>query len=258
MIESAPAAACSRCGTFVTAESLKLIDAKVYCLTCAVRPDVDYLEAFRLKHWGKRDLWAWLVAIGGALNLLMVAAILIDGSWLEGQTPKASAVTIGTSITSALVAGAFFAGRKWARIGLLANLLASTTLQVVVAEQPFLAAFPGLLIGTLVAVAILGDTRNQLFFKLEVSRGQLRKAWDLYANNSIARMGYMLAILSILIWPLGVVALPLSLVGLSRVAPQAMPPVGRKWQAVTGVIVGGITTLVTLGLVVSFALRPRV
>src|SRR5688500_8794493 len=69
---------CFRCGRFFCAQDAKPLFGRTFCTTCAARPDVDYLEAFRLKYWGKRDIWAWLFGIGSALNVINAAGLLMN------------------------------------------------------------------------------------------------------------------------------------------------------------------------------------
>ena len=66
--------ACQRCGAFICEDDQCPIDGALYCPPCAARPDVDYLDAFRLKHWGVRDSWAWLFGLGALLNAAIAIA----------------------------------------------------------------------------------------------------------------------------------------------------------------------------------------
>ena len=42
--------ACARCGVFFCADDRALVDLVSYCRTCATRPDVDWIEAYRQKY----------------------------------------------------------------------------------------------------------------------------------------------------------------------------------------------------------------
>ena len=44
------AGVCTRCGGFFCSGDVVRVDDKPFCPTCAAMPEVDYLEAFRLKH----------------------------------------------------------------------------------------------------------------------------------------------------------------------------------------------------------------
>src|SRR4051812_45247682 len=102
---------CSRCGAFICDADRRLLGADVFCPTCVVRPDVDYLEAFRQSVWGKRDSWAWLVGIGAALNAFTGVGGLATGRLVYG--------VIG--ILAAVIGACYFLGMRWARVGLLAT-----------------------------------------------------------------------------------------------------------------------------------------
>ena len=52
---------------------------------------------------------------------------------------------------------------------------------------------------------------------LFASQEALEKAWDLYANNTVARAGFMLGIIGLIAFPLAPVALLCSIIGLRRV-----------------------------------------
>jgi hypothetical protein len=241
---------CFRCGTFLTGES-RLIDKRPFCVPCATRPDVDYLEAFRLRYWGKRDVWAWLVGVGSLSSVLLLVSHVIKGAFLLAAS----------SLFSATVAVCFFLGLRWARPGLVVSLLVNGAVSYALtagaagawddaaaAGRATGAAIGGLVFPLLIVFMILEDTRNRLFFKLEIPRAKLQKAWELYANNATARAGFMLAILSVLVPPLGPIALLLSVVGLRRVDPTAHPPIGRKGQAIAGIVFSSLSTLTGVAL----------
>lgn len=235
--------ACTRCGVFVErSDDVKFLFAKPYCSTCAARPDVDYLEAFRLKYWGKRDVWAWLMGLGVPFTLLGLVGSVSSGAWLG----------VPGQLASLIVGVAFFLGRPWARWGGLI-MVGLNLLPALTQPSQALLIVGVMAVSALIWVAIIQTTLNKLFFKVDVSRQQLQQAWDLYANNTLARTGFLLGLLSLLVWPLGAVALPLSIVGLLRVDPNASPPIGRKGQAIAGIVVSSIGLLVLLALVVSSA-----
>ncbi len=241
---------CMRCGVFVERRAdVKFVFGKPYCSTCAARPDVDHLEAFRLKYWGKRDVWAWLIGLGVPFTLLGLAGTLTSGTWLA----------VPGQLASIIVGAAFFLGRPWARwggfISLGLNMLPAFGPGPAAAAAPVVGGVIG--ISALIWVAIIQSTLNKLFFKLDVSRHQLQKAWDLYANNTLARTGYLFGLLSLLVWPVGAIALPLSIAGLLRVDPNATPPIGRKGQAIAGIVCSSIGLLLLLGMVLRSAVMSH-
>jgi hypothetical protein len=228
---------CTRCGVFVCAQDYRLVHDKPYCETCAVRPDVDYLEGFRLQHWGKRDGWAWLVGVGAIANLLGGLVLL------AGETELLLLALF--LLASSVVGACFWMGQPWARLAYVFVPIVSIIIGVTT-EGP-LAIGRGL-VPIAIAVAIFNDTRNKLFFKEEVSPEALRKAWDLYKNNTVARAGFFLGLLGLLLPFIGLIALVCSIIGLRRVNPNAHPPIGRKGQAIAGIVLGTVGCLLWGGV----------
>jgi hypothetical protein len=228
--------ACTRCGTFVCGADAKTVDGALYCETCAARPDVDYLEAFRLQYWGKRDTWAWLIGLGNLVNVPVIFVFFATNQPLYALL----------SIYSSVVSVCFWLGLPWARYGLLVGQLLGTGITLFstgLGGAGAVGGGAGGLIGLVITAAILNDTRNQLFFKVDVPRKKLRKAWDLYSNNSIARTGFLLGLVGLLLPPLGLIGVICSVIGLRRVDPNARPPIGRKGQAIAGIILGSLGTM---------------
>ncbi len=228
---------CTRCGSFVQTADVRLMFDKPFCATCAARPDVNYLEAFRLKYWGKRDSWAWLIGIGTPFTVLAIVGGIASEAWLS----------LPGQLASLVFGVAFFLGQRWARWGMLA---AFTLNFLPLLQTPELAivAVISLLFGAAIWVSIITSTLNKLFFKLEVSQKELQKAWDLFANNTLARAGFLLGMTSLLMWPVGFLALPVSIVGLTRVDPNAMPPIGRKGQAIAGIVFSSVGVIASLAM----------
>jgi hypothetical protein len=217
---------CTRCGVFVCAQDRKLVDAKLYCATCAARPDVDWLDGFRRKYWGRRDGWAWLFGIGAPIQLVTAVGMLLD--------PEAR--LMAPFVLLAAAAGAlWWLKRRIARWLVLLSLVASGA-YAAIAVSPYLIVSSVLPIA--IVLSVINATRTKLFFELEVSRGQLRRMWDLYANNQVARYALSLGVGGLLIWPFAPIALACGVVGLLRVDPNARPPVGRKGSAIAGIVLG--------------------
>jgi hypothetical protein len=235
--------ACTRCGTFFCAQDHRTVGGKDYCAACATRPEVDYLEAFRLKYWGKRDAWAWFVGLGAIINLIVGLQLLASGS----QNLLFAIIALG----SAAVAACFWAGLPFARLALCFVPIISMLVGIVVqGAQGFVSG----VIPLMITLAIYNDTRNKLFFREEVSPEALRKVWDLYSNNPIARSGFALSVFGLLIPIFAPVALVCSIIGLRRVDPAAHPPIGRKGQAIAGIVLGSIGIvwgLTLLGMMVA-------
>lgn len=234
----APAvAACRRCGTFVCAADQVLLEGAVFCGGCAARPDVDYLEAFRQKYWGKRDSWAWFFGVGAISNVALGLGIIARSS------PELSLGTVAVGaalLVWGAVAAAFWAGARWARPALLAVVLLYAVVQVVMIGPAGLVAviFPLALVAT-----ALGSVRTKLFFKLDVPREQLKKAWAVLHDNVVARNAVTLGVAGLAIGVFAPLAVLLGIIGLRRVDPTAYPPIGRKGQAIAGIVLGALGTL---------------
>ncbi len=220
------AGACARCGAFICARDSKLVDTKLYCETCAARPDVDWLEGFKQKYWGRRDGWAWLFGIGAVLNLVTAVGMLFDP-----QVRLTAPFVLVSSVAGALWWLKIPAAR-WVVVG---SLVASTVF-IAVTVSPF--AIAATVLPLLVVLSVATSTRTKLFFELEVSRDELRRMWDLYANNQVARYALSLGVLGLLVWPVAPVAIVCGVIGLARVDPDAKPPIGRRGSAIAGVALG--------------------
>ncbi|QSQ20120.1 hypothetical protein JY651_33280 [Pyxidicoccus parkwayensis] len=223
---------CARCGIFYCDRDHRVVEGKAYCEDCSIRPDVDYLEAFRLKYWGRRDFWAWFVGFGAALHIFSGFSIFTTGA--------VEAMPLGVfGFLAGVVEVFFWLGVPWARRALIGVPIVFMAVGVMYGG---LVAVAFGIFGLLVSIAINMDTRNKLFFKREVSREALQKSWDLYMNNAMARAGLMLGVAS-LIPGVGIVALACSISGLLQVDPKATPPIGRKGQAIAGIVLGALGTL---------------
>ncbi|HZI10762.1 MAG TPA: DUF4190 domain-containing protein [Myxococcus sp.] len=225
--------ACARCGTFYCEEDQRELHGKVYCAACAARPDVDYLEGLRLEFWGKRDVWAWLVglsALGSALGALP----------LLGNDRPESLLLVLFGLASATVSVCFWLGLPWARLGFMGMRVLGVCIGFVTMEWMGLLAF---MVPLIFGVMIFGDTRNKLFFKEEVSREELQAAWSAYKDNTLARSGLWSGVVGLLIPGVCLIALVCSFIGLRRVDPHGHPPIGRKGQAIAGLILGSLGTL---------------
>jgi hypothetical protein len=236
--EDAATGTCSRCGRFVCQRDSRTIENGLFCLECAQRPEVDYLEGFRLKYWGRRDVWAWLVGVGGIINVF-TAVVMVVAELL----PSALAMLLSSAVQLA-----FFFRVRAARLTLPVLPLVSVAATVAQGGHAG-SALGGSFIGLIFSLLILQDTRNQLFFQIQPTPEKLKKAWHLYANNNVARMGFILALVGILAFPIGPIALLCSILGLRNVNPDAHPPIGRKGQAIAGIVLGSIETLALVALV---------
>ncbi len=220
---------CSRCGSFVCALDRAELDGKVYCGDCVVHPEVDYLEAFRREHWGRRDSWAWLLGVGAIFQVLL-GVMTVVRSELGGLLPL-----VGGAVGICFWLRLGGARQALVGMGVLTFLLAGLS--------GGLGGMAAGLIPMLVSIAIYRDPRNQLFFELEVPRDRLLKAWKIHADNRVAHTGYSLSLAGLLFWPVAPLAFALSIVGLRRVDPKAHPPVGRRRDAILGIVLGVVGSL---------------
>jgi hypothetical protein len=227
--------ACTRCGTFFCEFDREIVDGKDYCDTCADHPDVDYLEAFRLKYWGKRDAWAWLVGVGALFNFVLGAMLLIQQRSMDNSMLLLAGLL---ALAGGGVGVCFWLGMPFARLALCFVPIASLIVTGFTAgpEAVGRGIWP-----VIITLVMYTNTRNKLFFKEEVSREALQKAWHLYSNNSVARAGFMLSFISLLFVLVAPISLLCSIIGLQHVNPTATPPVGRKGQAIAGIVLSVVS-----------------
>ncbi|WP_224240921.1 DUF4190 domain-containing protein [Hyalangium gracile] len=223
---------CARCGTFFCPRCVKRISNQDWCSACAARPEVDYLERLRLKLWGRRDAAAWVFgAFGLLLALITILSVLQRRmSWLLQLLMAACAVA---SIT-------FFLGRKWAREALIVTSLSCA--MAFLAVGPRASAVVFLVAGCSVSLLYL-NTRNRLFFQEQVSTARLQRLWNVLENNPRARDAMNLGLASLFFPLFAPMALLLGVVALQRVDPHAQPPIGRKGQAIVGIVLGTVMTV---------------
>ncbi|MBN9681409.1 hypothetical protein JYJ93_03170 [Corallococcus sp. NCSPR001] len=233
---------CSRCGSFFCADcatSVAGLHARLYCRACAARPEVNYLETLRQRYWGKRDEWAWVV--GGVTLLLCVATAAALTQW--GLRAKRESLFTLLLLLPVPVGVAFFLGQRWARHALLVTPLVMAGVADAMNRDGrflyFVCAIPGLLTG----MRIHRDVRNQLFFRLPVSPGALKALWDQRYNNPMAAQAVRYGFGSVLMPLLAPFAVICGAVALQRVDPQATPPIGRRGQALAGLVLGLLSPL---------------
>lgn len=238
---------CPRCGVFMTPLDGELVLGTLYCRTCAARPDVNYPRAFRDAHWGKRDGYAWLFGCFGLLSLLFGGILLMNQPLLGGSL-----------LVSGVAGVIFWSGLPVGRPVLVAGAVLGAGLNLAMMQPPNI-------LNIFLVIGAMQSARNKLFFKLEVPEPELVKAWRLVHDNQVARWAVATAAmvaLSMLAWvssrnavwvTLALSGLPIGLgvVGLTRVDPKAMPPIGRRGQAITGIVLGAISALAAAAVLAS-------
>lgn len=217
-----------------------LLDGSQFCRDCAARPDVDYLESFRLKYWGKRDAWAWFFGLGALANGLAGVSLLV-GFVLDKNDASVSLAAVGGALLAWAAAGAgFFAGARWSRPAIMACVLLYGLAQALMIGPAAVAAiiFPLVIVGS-----ALASVRTKLFFQMEVPRESLRKAWSVLNDNVVARNAVTLGVAGLAMGFFAPFAVVLGIVGLRRVDPTAHPPIGRRGQAIAAIVLGALGTL---------------
>jgi hypothetical protein len=79
---------------------------------------------------------------------------------------------------------------------------------------------------------------------------ELRRLWEGRQSNKLADLGAYFGFMSLLFCPSAPFSLVISVIGLRRIDPYAMPPVGRRNQAIVGIVCS------VLGLLEGVALTP--
>jgi hypothetical protein len=232
--EEAATGTCSRCGTFFCAGCVRWIFDKAWCAACAARPEIDYLERFRLKLWGRRDATTWVIGVVG-LGLAVVAGLGGTVVVLGGRGDRGLWLWVLVFGAGAVASAAFFLGMRWAREALMGVWLSCAVACWLFRLEG--AAFFFLFLG-IGAVFSYFDTRNRLFFKRPVSPARLQRLWHVRENNPRARDAMNLGLASFFFPLFAPLAIVFGVVALRRVDPHAMPPIGRKGQAIIGIVLG--------------------
>ncbi|AFE03206.1 hypothetical protein COCOR_00005 [Corallococcus coralloides DSM 2259] len=247
---------CSRCGSFFCADcatSVSGLGARLYCQACAARPDVNYLETLRQRYWGRRDGWAWMV--GGVTLLLCVTTAAALAQWGLRAT-KESLFTL-LLLVPVPVGVAFFLGRRWARHALIVTpLVMAVAADFLHRDGRFLYALC-VSLGLIFALRIHRDVRNQLFFRLPVPPGTLQALWNERFNNPMARQASRFGFSALFMPMIAPVAVICGVVALRRVDPKATPPIGRRNQALMGLVLGLVSPLLW-GFVLLLLLTDRI
>jgi hypothetical protein len=233
--QAASVGVCHRCGVFLCQACVTRVDANVFCATCAARPDVDYVEAYRLAHWGKREGWAWFFGVSGLSSALSVVAAV--AAWVRQGPTLDTLYVAGISAFGAVVGVSWFLRQQWARGLAIAQF---AVLGVVLLVSGGVAMVPALVMLTLIIASAFTNVRSQLFFKLDVPRERLRRDWAIYHDNQAARSAAALAVGGLLVPGLGLMAIGFGVYAYRKVDPQAHPPIGGRASSLVGIIVGAI------------------
>jgi hypothetical protein len=247
-LEQSASGACARCGAFFCSRDEVAISGKKYCGECGKRPELNYLEQMRLKYWGARDSWTYLIAIGTLSDAAQALASMVQLS---------PAAVVFAAIAAIKIC--FFLGLPFARRAILAVPSATMfgiLLVMMMEGKPMTGPVVGVLLGTsifptLILLAITHSTRNKLFFKVEVPEAELKKLWSTYHDNPLARTSALVGVIGLVVPLIPLVAMALGGIALRRVNPHSMPPVGRQKTAIAGVVLGVLGVTMQLGLLVT-------
>ncbi len=221
---------CQRCGTFFCAQDHLDVDGVAYCQPCGVRPDVDWIEAYRKTLLGKRDGFAWFMGFSSLFWIFITASL---AAFERGPSQLLAFPALASTITAVL----FFFGKPIARTLVLSTVFLWGAILVFYGNVIMLIPTGLLLIGFSVPLA---STRNRLFFHLDVPRPKLRRDYERLADNRLARNAAALGVLGVLIPPVAIAALVIGIVAKRRVDPTAKPPVGQGAYAIAGIVLGAI------------------
>lgn len=219
---------CQRCGTFFCAADRLDVDGVAYCSACGVRPDVDWVEAYRQAHLGKRDGWAWFFGLSAFGYLALCLSLLING---DGPVRLLAIPALASAVTGVL----FFLGIPIARMLLIIAFLVWSAAQLALLGP--LTLISSVFSATFVITALTA-TRTRLFFKLEVPRHKLKADYARLADNRLARNAFAIGVLSLLIPIFSPMAIICGAIAARRVDPHARPPVGKRGHAVAGIVLG--------------------
>jgi CheY-like chemotaxis protein len=199
----------------------------------------EAIRAYRERVWGKRDLLTWGLGLGGAVDGVGLLAL---GAWQMSAGHRVGGALYGVAgLGISAVCLAYLALKPWARRA----LFGVAALGIVGAVVSGGSVLGGLVAGIsqqmlliFLAVFALQSTRTGMAFRVEPTDGDLRVAFRGYCDNVPGQYGFLLALASLLLPPLAVVALPLSVAGWLRARrPDAEPLVALSGLALAGALV---------------------
>jgi hypothetical protein len=230
---------CSRCGTFVCEDDVRRLVNGVFCADCAARPEIDYLDAYKRAHWGKRDSWAWLLGLTGMASAATSAFLLTTIDLAEPLFSGSLPWLVFTALY-AVVGVTFWLRVRHARSALVV-LVVLLSIVLVAVLGPM--ALGPMIIPLAIAASALTTTRTKLFFQMDVTAAALEKEWRRRYDNPMARQAMSYGLASLFFPLFGPIAVVTGLIGLSRVNPAATPSIGGRKAALVGVLLGFVVTL---------------
>jgi hypothetical protein len=248
------AGTCARCGDFVCARDSVKRSERVLCAPCA-ESDPERLRVFKEQLWGKRDAFAWYFGIVvGSANLVFGVSYLSLGI-SRGQ----GIIVIGSLASFAALAIdlAYLFRLRFARVAVVFLPVVGGVVTLMAPGMrsswtPVASVGCQVIFSQLVALAGFLSTRNKLFFRIDVPDDEVARLWDFHRNNPNARRGLFYSIAGIVVPPLLVLGLFFCAKGLAAVDPSARPPIGRRGQAIAGIVIS-IAGLVAWAALVLFS-----
>lgn len=211
----------------------------VFCADCAARPEVDFLDAYKRAHWGKRDSWAWLFGLTGLVSAATSAFLLTTIDLSEPLFTGALPWVVFTTLY-AVVGVAFWFRVRHARAALVVLVV---LLGIVLVASLGAMALGTMMIPLAIAASALTTTRTKLFFQMDVTAAALEKEWRRRYDNPMARQAMSYGLASLFFPLFGPIAFITGLIGLSRVNPTATPSIGGRKAALAGALLGLVVTL---------------
>ena len=259
-------ALCTRCGDQLVDGPAKVILDRPFCAACLEVEGVDFLDEYRRQFWGKRDGYIWLL---GGLGLVHASIFLLGVIGLAASQGDLAGLMVLLAFAPVLLARCAFSiatlalwkpirfawlffppvATAWSLLvlGSTVGLDPRQTPQIIV----------GAVIGFVFVLAAWRSDRNKLAYKIDVPEEKLYKLYQTYVDNSWARSGIALGVISLIPFfgVLGLIGLPVSIVGLRKVDEDAWPPVGLRKRAIWGIVLSCIGMLISAALFTSILLK---
>lgn len=228
---------CARCGRFYCAAEARQFDRHTYCDDCSARADVNWLGKYYAQFEGKRSGLVWfLLLVGIPVSGIGVTIAVTPSSGLPERFLGLAFATWGAACISV------FSGKKWARRVPMAASVVVGVFMYLATDQPIVGVLTTICLA-LFALMTMNDLRTQLFFRVPASRPQLERHYTRYGNNPLAVASSRVALAGLVIPGLGIVAIVLAAVALSRVDKKAVPPVGSAGTAIGAIVFSLFTSL---------------
>ncbi len=209
------------------------------------------MEVYRTRHWGRPDIWGWMVGV----SALPQAAIVY---WAVVQHLGPTWIAVNAAMLVLDVC--YFLGQRWTRFAVLLTPLTIFLPQPGADAQLAAAGAEGMggmvlamkivcgLAATAMVAVMFYDVRNQLFFRIEVARPRLVAAHETYADNRIAIWGTVIAGAGFVLPGLSVAALPMLITSWLRSGQPGALRIPRRGLTVAGLALATVATVFWVGV----------